>query len=270
MRPLKIGVLNVMHDKQATNERLTRVLTHSGQPVELHFYYPTLHYPQGAPAAVAAILSPLSITEAQTMDAFIVTGAPLEALPFSAITYIDEVNQLFDALAAAHVVQLHLCWGGMAALAHFYGIEKHLLSHKLFGVYPHKIVAETPLLAGLQDGFKAPHARYAEMDLAQIRQHPQLTLEALTEAGDLLLVENHHAEQAFMFAHLEYGRKGLLYEYEREISTYPDRHYRQPENYFADPAHLAGPQFDWADTQAVFFDQWVAHVAEVVKTKGDK
>lgn len=260
MRPLQIGILNVMHDKAATNARFTKVLTHAGRPVALHFYYPKTHYPNGAPAEVAAILAPLDLAAAGRMDGFVITGAPIEQLAFADVTYIAEVQALMAALAGRAVPQLYLCWGGMAALDYFYGIEKHLLPHKLFGVYRERRLAPAPLLAGLPDEFYAAHARYAEMDRGQIEADARLHLEATTESGDLLLVDRPEANQTFMFAHLEYGREGLLHEYQREVAAHPERQYLRPAHYFTDPQTMSGPQFRWEETQHVFFDRWVDRV----------
>lgn len=262
MPPLKIGILNLMHDKPETNARFTKVLTHSGQPVDLRFYYPQTHYPDGVPAAVSSILAPLDLDAAAKLDGFIITGAPVEKFAFSDVTYIDEVRALMDVLVAHRITQLYLCWGGMAALDYFYGVEKHMLPHKLFGVYRQHVLTPSRLLKGLPEGFYAAHARYAEMDRAQIEAAPQLRLEATTTGGALFLVGNPQARQTFMFAHLEYGRKGLLHEYQREIAAHPDRHYRKPEHYFAAPATMSRPQFKWEQTQHVFFDQWVKRAAK--------
>lgn len=262
MRPLHIGILNIMHDKADTNARFNRVLRLAGLPIVPHFYYPVSHYAgRAVPSAVSAILAPLRIDEAAALDAFIITGAPVEQFAFADVTYIAEVNALLDALAAGGREQLYLCWGGMAALAHQYGIAKHMLPHKLFGVYPHEQLAASDLLTGLPAGFMAPHARYAEMDRAQVQATSALTLVSETPTHHLFLVENAAAHQTFMFAHLEYGPMGLAHEYQREVAAHPERHYRRPEQAFADPAHFGGPVFNWADTQATFFSQWVRRVA---------
>lgn len=273
MRPLRIGILNVMHDKKATNARFTKVLTHSGRPVVLRYFYPVTHYAPGpVPKAVSDILAPLDIKAAAAMDGFVITGAPTETIPFDEVTYSAELNALLDALVAAGHPQLYLCWGGMVALNHLYHIDKHLLPHKLFGVYPQRELTSSPLLAGLPSHFMAPHARYAEMNLGEIEDHPALTLVATTMHDELFLVENRAAAQTFMFAHLEYGRKGLVHEYEREVAAHPEKTYRRPEQIFTDPATMHGPKFTWQDTQQVFFDNWLTSVAQASKeeTKHDK
>lgn len=261
MRALNIGILNLMHDKQATNERFTRVLTHGKLAVDLHFYYPVTHYAgRPVPPAVSTILEPLDLAAAAAMDGFIITGAPIETLPYSEVQYIDEIRALLARLAAAGHPQLYLCWGGMIALNYFNGISKFNLPHKLFGVYPHLELAASTLLAGLPSGFQAPHARYAEMDRTEIEQDPSLRLASTTTEGALFLVENVARQQTFMFAHLEYGRQGLLHEYQREVAAHPERHYLQPAHYFTDAKTMSGPQFRWHRTQGVFFDHWVAQV----------
>jgi len=143
--PLKIGILNVMHDKADTKTRLQHVLTHTDIPVDLHFYYPMTHYAgRTVPEAVSSILDPLDIHEVATMDGFIITGSPIETLEFDQVHYIAEVRTLLKTLSQHVPNQLYLCWGGMVALNYFFGISKLILPHKLFGVYPQTILEPHP------------------------------------------------------------------------------------------------------------------------------
>ncbi|MDT7014929.1 homoserine O-acetyltransferase/O-succinyltransferase family protein [Levilactobacillus namurensis] len=262
MQALHIGILNIMHDKEATSQRFHRVLSTPEQPVVIHEYYPRQHYAgRPVPDSVARLMQPLDLSAVAQLDGFIVTGAPIETIPFTQITYIQELRDLMETLASHRIPQLYLCWGAMAALNHFYGITKHRLPHKLFGVYPHQILQETPLLAGLTPGFVAPHARYAEMDADQLAATPDLRVDAVTTAGDLFLVENGHQRQTFMFAHLEYDRWALVHEYRRELLAHPERTYHPAENDF-EPTTMAVPPFAWQASQHRFFTNWLAQVAQ--------
>ena len=157
-------MLNLMHDKEATRRRFTRVLEQPGLPVKLTFFYPVTHYTgRPVPEAVAKIARPLDLELAAQMDGFIITGAPIENLPFDQVEYFAEVCDLIDVLNRARVFQLYVCWGAMVAANYLYSVEKHRLAKKYFGVFENQVVAPDPLLVGLEPNFLAPHARYAEL-----------------------------------------------------------------------------------------------------------
>lgn len=265
---IHIGILNLMHDKVDTQRRFQHVLTQSAFPVELTFLYPQQHY-QGRPVPelVQRISQPLVLDELDQFDAFIITGAPIEQLPFDKITYIDEIHQLIDRLNELDIPQLYICWGAMAAANYLYGIDKYQLPSKLFGIYSNHLLQASPLLAGLPDGFLAPHARYAEFDHQQVFDHPELVLEAVTPGGNLFSFRARHHPQYFLFSHLEYGREALTKEYRREKNAYPDREYAKPQNYYLDPIHMRGPQFKWQPAQHIFFDNWLHLVAHRIQAQ---
>jgi homoserine O-succinyltransferase len=261
-RILQIGILNVMHDKAATNADFRQALTTQNIPVRLHFYYPTTKYKdQLIPKNVQANLQPLDLKAVAKLDAFIITGAPIETIPFEDVTYLEELKALFKVLDNVPT-RLYLCWGAMVALNLLYGIEKHLLPQKLFGVYPQEILHESSLLTGLKEGFLAPHARYAESNLSELRIHPDLVVQATTVRDELFLVQNKIQNEAFLFSHLEYQASGLEDEYQREITGHPEIHYRRPEMDSGQTAVLTATNFPWQDTQAKFFENWLKTVAQ--------
>ena len=258
-KTLQIGILNLMHDKATTNADFQRVLLQSSLlPIQLHFYYPRMHY-QGRPVPleVKKILQPLDLQEVALLDAFIITGAPLDQVEFSKITYLPELQELFKVLA--HVPQrLYLCWGAMAALHILYQVDKMILPHKLFGVFPQQIINPSPLLAGLSNGFWAPHARYADNLQAQIKQHPELEIKALNQTGQLFLVQNRRGNETMLFSHLEYQAGSLQAEYQRETAAHPEKSYRRPIN-------LASRNFAWQPVQKIFFTNWLEQVAQTAR-----
>lgn len=258
MQELKIGVLNLMHDKVDTQKRFKKVFAETGIPTQLEFFYPKTKYQnRRVPKEVAEISQPLDLTKIKDFDGFIITGSPIEHLDFEDVTYIEEIRCLLTELDQNQVQQLYLCWGAMAALNHFYGIKKLQLPKKIFGIYPNQIVQPHLLLKGLPSGFLAPHARYAEMDRAQIAHDPRLQINSLTDSNHLLLVTSPpFPERTFLFAHLEYGPNALLKEYQREIAAHPEKNYQKPENYFLDEKNKF-PEFTWAQTQKVFFKNWL-------------
>lgn len=250
---VKIGVLNLMHDKLDTQKRFTKVLPEAN----LTFFYPRMHYlNRTVPTEVAMISEPLDISRVSEFDGFIITGAPIDMIDFENITYIEEIRCLLQALDKYKIQQLYFCWGAMAAMNYFYGIEKRILPEKIFGVFSHLITNQNLLLNGLSQGFIAPHARYAEMDKEQIMQDSRLSINAIDDGGHLFMVSaNDHPERNFIFSHIEYGKNSLRDEYNREIKAHPDRKYKKPEHY-----SLTSPLFQWQNTQNTFFNNWFEEV----------
>lgn len=260
---LKIGILNIMHDKLRTRQRFEEIFAQAPFDVDLHFFYPKMHYQnRPVPPEVAAISEPLDLTRVKDFDGFIITGSPIERFDFNEVTYIDEIRCLLSELDQNHVQQLYLCWGAMAAMNYFYGIEKRNMSEKIFGVFSHQINYCSDLLVGINSGFLAPHARYEEMDKAQIEQDPDLRINAEDENGDLFLVTApKNPERVFLFSHLEYDRPALLEEYQRECAAHPEIEYKKPENYFLDEESMQDPQFKWKKVQKQFFFNWLNQVS---------
>lgn len=250
---VKIGVLNLMHDKIDTQRRFLKVLPDA----DLTFFYPRMHYRNRlVPIEVAMISEPLDINRVGEFDGFIITGAPIDQIDFQDVTYIEEIRCLLQALADHKVQQLYFCWGAMAAMNYFYDIQKRILSEKIFGIFPHLITESNPLLNGLSQGFIAPHARYAEMDKKQIMQDKRLIINAVDDKGHLFMVsDKDKPERNFIFSHIEYGRDGLRDEYHREIAAHPERNYKKPENY-----SMTAPSFQWQDNQRIFFNNWLKQV----------
>jgi homoserine O-succinyltransferase len=237
---LAVGLLVLMHDKvQAINDWQNAL----GPQVQLHAFYPKSHVP-----AHAGVMQPLDLKQVQQLDAFIVTGAPIDRLEFEDVWYYPEVAQLIDALQAAAIPQLYLCWGAMAALHHEFGIAKHLLPQKLFGVYPQRQRMTSPLLNGLPEHFVAPHARFADISIEAIDQ--KLDLIATTTNGHPFLATA--GQQTFLFAHLEYQRFGLWQEAQRSHSDLA---------FNDDPLH----HWAWENTRRVFFANWQQSVKQQLK-----
>ena len=218
--PLNIGILTLMHDKVDTQKRFSKVLTAGRYEVNVQYFYPQMHYQaRPVPELVQKISSPLDLSQIHRFDAFIITGAPIEQLPFNKITYLDEVHRLIDQLVTYEVPQLYVCWGAMAAANYLYEITKTPLPEKIFGVFHNYIQHEDPLLTGLDDGFLAPHARYAELDINKIARDPRLIINATTKDNRLFSFRTRDKHQYFLFSHLEYGPDALLKEYLRERNT---------------------------------------------------
>ncbi|KRL00850.1 homoserine O-acetyltransferase/O-succinyltransferase family protein [Liquorilactobacillus capillatus] len=260
---LKIGVLNLMHNKEESQKQFTKVLTQAYFPIELVFYYPKMHYQKRpVPQKLQRIAKPLNLEEVKQLDGFIVSGAPIEKKAFNEIWYMPELEALFDVLLENKIEQLYVCWGAMAALNYFYGIQKQMLPAKIFGIYQNTIYAPSKLLDKIMTGFLAPHARYAEMDHKQMSAQAELELLASDINGHLTLAEAVGQKQTFLFSHLEYDRDALLKEYYREITANPEYIERipKPENYFRDSKNMVEPVFSWQRTQKTFYTNWLTRI----------
>ncbi|WP_057895673.1 homoserine O-acetyltransferase/O-succinyltransferase family protein [Liquorilactobacillus oeni] len=262
-QPMNIGILNIMHDKIDTKKRFDSVLKAAKQSLKITYFYPTMHYRgREVPEYLLKFAEPLALDKVSKMDAFIVTGAPLERLDFNEVTYWKELKELFAFLKKNEMPQLYICWGAMAAANYFYGIDKKMLVEKIFGVYQHKISGTCLLLEGLKSGFKAPHARYADLNKDQILSSDMLKINALSMNGELFLMEARTQPQTFLFAHLEYGKDALTKEYQREAAAYPEKaaSLAKPQNYYLNENKMTGELFSWANTQKVFFENWLKRI----------
>lgn len=254
---MRIGIVNLMHDKIATQNRFAQRLQQWDLTLKLTYFYPVDHYlNRPVPATVAAISQPLDLATVAMMDAVIVTGAPVERLDFEAVTYYQELTRLFDFLAQRHLPTLFVCWGAMAALHHFFGIEKRSLTHKYFGGYSQRIQQPTPLLADLPRHFIAPHARYAEVNHDQVNQVAALAVNATTTTDELFLLTQQDQPFSYLFAHLEYDGPALQQEFIREQAAWGGLP-AQPVNY---DLATGQPLFSWETTSQRFFKNWLTQV----------
>lgn len=238
----RIGVLVLMHDKdEALNDWRQALGAENG----FEWFHPQTH-PLHQPNAA---IQPLALTHLERFDGFVITGAPIDRLEFEDVHYYAEVCDLIMALRHANVPVLFSCWGAMAALHHQFGLNKTRLDHKLFGVYPHRLLHATALTAGLADGFMAPHARYVDLSPHAFNQSGTPQLLATTQDGLHPLLAVHPGyRQTYLFAHLEYRRLGLWQEHQRETNG--------PK-----PLHDDARSWPWQGTQRQFFENWLASLA---------
>lgn len=249
-----------MHDKLDTQKRFQEVLKFADPQVQIEFLYPVDHYlDRPVPELVAKISQPLAVNQVYRYDAFIITGAPLEQIDFEEVTYYDEIIALLEQLKAKRIPTLFVCWGAMVAMHHFYEIDKHPLANKLFGAYSHQITQPTALLKGLQSGFMAPHARYAEMDSDQIAATKDLVVNAVASNHRNFLLTSREFPFTFLFSHLEYGQRALLKEYQREVQATKSSPclIARPVNYYM---QLGEPVYHWQTVSQRFFENWLTQV----------
>lgn len=260
IRPLQIGLLNLMPNKIRTETQLARLIGASPLQVELTLIRVGSHTPKNTSEDhLISFYQTWEDVRQRKFDGFIVTGAPIETLPFEQVGYWDELRQIFDWTRSNVHSNLFICWGAMAAAYHFHGVPKHLLGEKAFGVYRHRnLVPASPYLSGFSDDFQIPVSRWTEMRASDIAKAPEL--EVLMDSdftGPCLLSEQAH-RNLYIFNHIEYDSNSLKEEYERDIAA--GKPIKPPHGYFPGDDTSAEPLNRWRSHAHLLFGNWINQV----------
>lgn len=186
----------------------------------------------------------------------IITGAPVELLPFEDVDYWDELQKIMEWSRRNVYSTLHICWGAQAGLYYHYGINKYQLDEKLTGVFRHRILdAFHPLMRGFDDRFLIPHSRYTGIHREDIEKHEELVILATSRVAGVAVVANKNGRQFFITGHAEYDRNTLANEYFRDLNK--GLHPQVPQNYFPgdDPSTL--PPLTWRSHANLLFTNWL-------------
>lgn len=259
IRPLRIGLLNLMPDKPRTETQFARLLGATPLQVELSLVQLAGHTPRNTPAEHMADFYRAwdEISDAR-FDGFIITGAPVETLPFSQVSYWDELRRIFD-WTESHVHScLTICWGAQAALQHFHGVEKHVLPAKRSGVYAHQVLASaSPYLRGFSDEVDIPVSRWTEVHAPDVAAAGLDLLLTSEEAGPCL-VEDAPRRALHMFNHLEYDGTTLAEEFARDLEKDPAT--PAPHRYFPDDDPARAPANRWRSHAHLLFANWINQI----------
>jgi homoserine O-succinyltransferase len=260
VRPLQIGLLNLMPEKVKTERMITRLVGATPLQVEMTLITTGSYQPKNTSGAhMLAFYQAWDDVKDRKFDGFIVTGAPIETLPFDDVIYWDEMTRIFDwTLNNVHST-LNICWGGQAALNHFHGVPKHDLPEKMFGVFPHRIVAaNTHILRGFNDVFLVPVSRHTEVRREDIPDVEGLNIVAESDLAGLCLLEDTTNRQVFMFNHLEYEAATLGDEYHRDVAAGMD--IKLPYGYFPNDDPEQKPVNNWRASGHLLFSNWINQV----------
>ncbi|XKM13681.1 homoserine O-succinyltransferase [Orbaceae bacterium ac157xtp] len=256
IRPLKIAILNLMPNKIVTETQLIRKLSNSIVQVEITLVAIKDHQVKNtAQSHLDSFYDYFDDIKTNYYDAMIFTGAPIEHLEFTKVSYWEEFINILD-WAKTHVFSsLFICWASQAALWHFYGIDKYTFAKKLFGVFPHKAeVSNEQLFLGMDNPFYAPHSRHTTSDEAAIRSHPELTVLASSNEGGIYAVKNTNQRQLFISGHAEYDENTLFTEYLRDADS---EQVTLPKNYFINDNPEHGIETKWKSDASLFFQNWL-------------
>ena len=262
IRPLRIGLLNLMPKKIQTETQFARLIGASPLQVELTLIRMTEHRTKTTSAAhMEAFYKPFAdVAESdEKFDGLIITGAPIEHLPFDAVTYWDELRQVF-AWTQTHVHSTFgVCWGGMAMINHFHGVPKHMLNAKAFGCFRHQVTdPASPYLRGFSDDCVIPVSRWTEMRQPDIDAAPGLrTLIGSADVGPCLVEDPGH-RAVYIFNHFEYDSDTLKQEYDRDLAQ--GAPVTVPVNYYPEDDPTRTPSNRWRSHAHLLYGNWLAEV----------
>ncbi|WP_430611447.1 homoserine O-succinyltransferase [Enterococcus sp. DIV0876] len=255
IRPLKIAIVNLMPQKIATENQLLRLLSQSPLQIDVTLLKMTCHESKHTSLNhMEKFYQTFSKIKPQRFDGLIITGAPVEKIPFEAIDYWQELQDIMKWSQTNCTSVLHICWGAQAGLYYHYGVDKVRYPQKLFGVFEQAVTHFHPLVRGFDDVFFTPHSRYTGIDEAQLKQTSLEVLAAGDDTGPTIFVSKDH-KNVFLLGHFEYHTSTLKEEYLRDLARGLET--PLPKNYFADD-RLGGKITNrWRGHASLFFSNWV-------------
>ncbi len=267
IRPLRIALLNLMPKKIQTENQFARLIGATPLQIELSLIRMSEHQTRNTAAEhMEEFYRPFSdvLASGEKFDGLIITGAPIEHMPFEEVTYWEELRQVFDWTQTHVQSTFGVCWGGMAMINHFHGVPKHLLDHKAFGCFRHTVTAPAShYLRGFSDDIVVPVSRWTEMKQAEIDARPTLkTLITSAESGPCLVEDPSH-RALYVFNHFEYDSGTLKQEYDRDLAE--GTPINVPCNYYPndDPANT--PQNRWRSHAHLLYGNWINEIYQSTK-----
>ncbi len=257
IRPLRVAILNLMPTKIATETQLLRLLSNSALQVEIILIHTATHASKNTDAE--HLLNHYATFDAirdDKFDGLIVTGAPVEQLPFKEVDYWDELTHIMDWAETNVESTLYICWGAQAGLYHRYSIPKYDLPHKMFGVFEHRVLSSTEsLLRGFDDIFFAPHSRHTEIRRADLEKISNIQILAESDQAGVYIAATKDGRHIFVTGHSEYDPFTLKAEYDRDVNKGMPIHV--PHNYYPNDDPTRQPQVRWRGHANLLFSNWL-------------
>lgn len=257
IRPLQILLLNLMPTKVDTETQLARVLGNTPLQIELELIAPTGHVSKNTSQEhMLAFYKTFDEVKDRTFDGLIITGAPVEQMPFEEVDYWPELCRIMEWSKTNVHSTLHICWGAQAGLYYHYGIPKRPLPHKLFGVFRHTV--EEPnfmLFRGFDDQFWVPHSRNTTVDRSDVEAVPALKILASSPEAGIYAIKTDKGRQIFIMGHSEYDRDTLKKEYLRDVEAGVD--IQLPKNYFPNDDPTQSPPVTWRSCANLLYANWL-------------
>lgn len=257
IRPLRIAIVNLMPTKIETETQLLRLLGNSPLQTRITLLHMGSHEARNTPSDhLDAFYRTFEEVRDTKFDGLIVTGAPIETLPFEEVDYWPELREVMD-WSMDHVFStLHICWGAQAALYHHYGIPKYPLPEKIFGVFEHQVLAPlNRIVSGFDEAFPAPHSRHTAVRAGDIVARADLDLLAVSDEAGVYLAASKDGRHIFLTGHPEYDRRTLAQEYQRDVDNGVP--IEPPRHYFPGDDPSKEPTGSWRAHAYLLFANWL-------------
>lgn len=257
IRPLRILILNLMPKKIETEIQLLRLLGNSPIQIEVELMQTASYTSKNTSQEhLLKFYKVFDDIRTQKFDGMLITGAPIEQMPFERVDYWQELCGILEWARTNVFCSYFICWGAQAALYYYYGVPKYPLAEKLFGVYEHNIrTADHYLFQGFDDAFYAPHSRHTEVRADDIEKCPDLQILSDSEQAGIYIISDRENRQFFVTGHSEYDRDTLAWEYQRDMTA--NLHIKPPANYYPNDNIAAPPRFIWKAHANLLYGNWL-------------
>lgn len=257
IRPLKIAILNLMPTKIETETQLARLLGNTPLQVEMTLLHTKSYHSKNVNQEhMLAFYKTFDEVQYETFDGMVITGAPVEKMAFEDVDYWEELCQIFEWTKTNVTSTFHICWGAQAGLYYHYGIQKHTLPEKLFGVYDHRVEHKSSILfRGFDDVFRAPHSRHTTILREDVEKVPQLKILSSSDEAGLYVISTARGRQIFVTGHSEYDADTLKREYVRDVEAGLPIHV--PKNYFPQDDPTQPPLVSWRSHANLLYSNWL-------------
>ena len=270
IRPLQIGLLNLMPNKIKTEVQMARLV--GATPLQVEFSLVRIGNHKSKNTAEEHLLTFYQSWEEarhRKFDGFIITGTPIETIPYEDVTYWKEMQQIFDWTDTNAHSTINVCWGAMAALYHFHKIPKHGLPEKAFGVYRQKITkTSSPFLIGFSDEFQIPISRWAEIRTADAQACPDVEVLAYSDSKGVCIAQTRGTRRLYVLDHMEYDATSLGDEYARDVKA--NVPIKLPHNYFPGDDPAQAPLNRWRPHGHLFMSNWINEIYQTTPFEIEK
>ncbi len=257
IRPLKILLLNLMPKKIETETQLSRLLGNSPLQVELELIHTKSHQSKNTPQEhMLAFYKTFDDVRDRTFDGMIITGAPVEQMPFEEVEYWEELCEIMEWTKTHVHSTFHICWGAQAGLYYHFGIDKKPLDEKMFGIFPHTVDYDHPILfRGFDDVFMVPHSRHTTIDIEDVKKCKEIKILSTSKEAGVYAMATDKGKQIFITGHSEYDAGTLAAEYFRDVNA--GKPIKIPVNYFPDDNPENEPIVTWRAHANLLYSNWL-------------
>ena len=257
IRPLRILVLNLMPTKVETETQLARLLGNTPLQVELELIHTASHKAKNVSEEhLLAFYKTFEDVKNEKFDGMVITGAPVEKMEFEEVSYWEELCEIMEWTKTHVTSTFHICWGAQAGLYYHFGINKHPLKEKMFGIFPHKVERRSSMLfRGADDVFMVPHSRHTTVLREEIEKVPELRILSSSDEAGIYAVSTDNGKQIFITGHSEYDAETLKKEYLRDKNQ--GLPISVPKNYFPDDDDTKDPLVTWRSHANLIYSNWL-------------